>query len=152
MGYILVVEDDDDIRDCIRDFLEDEGYAVATAAHGAQALEILGEREQPCLMLVDLLMPVMDGVELINRVRETPHLASIPVVAISAASTMHPPPGTPLLKKPVGTAEILAELPALAAEIAAGTFSVDARPRPLADVEQAWADAVTGSGRIVLVP
>lgn len=110
MGYILVVDDDEDIRDCFRDFLEDEGYEVATAINGADALEVLQGREQPCLMLVDLLMPVMDGVELIHRVREMPRLAEVPVVAVSAASTVQPPPGTPLLKKPVGATQILDEV------------------------------------------
>jgi len=52
----------------------------------------------------------------------------------------------------VSTQEIVAELPALAGEITAGTLEVDARPMPLADVEQAWADAATTSQRIVLIP
>jgi NADPH:quinone reductase-like Zn-dependent oxidoreductase len=52
----------------------------------------------------------------------------------------------------VSTREILAELPALAREITAGTFHVDARPTPLADVEQAWADAARTAQRIVLTP
>jgi hypothetical protein len=52
----------------------------------------------------------------------------------------------------VSTQEIVAELPALAGEITAGTLEVDARPMPLADVEQVWADAATTSQRIVLIP
>ncbi len=52
----------------------------------------------------------------------------------------------------VSTREILAELPVLAREIAGGTFDIDARPVPLTDVEQAWADAATTTRRIVLTP
>jgi NADPH:quinone reductase-like Zn-dependent oxidoreductase len=52
----------------------------------------------------------------------------------------------------VSTREILAELPSLAREITAGSFDIDARPVPLADVEEAWADAATTRQRIVLVP
>jgi len=52
----------------------------------------------------------------------------------------------------VSTREILAELPALVQEITNGTFDIDARPTPLAEVEQAWADAAHTTQRIVLTP
>jgi CheY-like chemotaxis protein len=107
MSWVMVVEDDPDIRACVREILEDEGYSVCTAAHGAEALAMLATGGRPCLMLVDLLMPVMDGVELIERLRHDRDLGDIPIVALSAAATVEVPEGTPLLRKPVGYDAIL---------------------------------------------
>jgi CheY-like chemotaxis protein len=85
MGAILIVEDDDDIRGLIADALRREGYDVLEAEHGARALEILAEqRTQPCLILLDLMMPVMSGPELLKVLRDTDRLASLPVVVVSA--------------------------------------------------------------------
>lgn len=104
----MVVEDDPDIRACMREILEDEGYSVCTAAHGAEALALLAKGGRPCVMLVDLLMPVMDGIELIERLRLDEELGKIPIVAVSAAAAIEPPEGTLLLRKPVGYDAILA--------------------------------------------
>jgi CheY-like chemotaxis protein len=82
---ILVVDDDDVIRDTLRLVLEDEGYRVMTAEHGRDALEKLtGGGPLPSVMLIDLMMPVMDGWKLIAEVKRLPELSSIPVVVISA--------------------------------------------------------------------
>jgi CheY-like chemotaxis protein len=107
MCHVFVVDDSEDIREMLRDFLEEEGYSVSTAENGQDALTQLDRAERPCLIFVDLLMPVMDGVELIHKLRERPDLASIPVVVVSAASTVEPPAGTPILRKPVGPSTIL---------------------------------------------
>lgn len=102
MKHILLVEDNEDIQLSLRDALEEDGaYSVATAGNGAEALALLERGERPNMMLVDLLMPVMDGVELIDRMRRDARFAGIPVVVLSAASITSPPPGTPLLRKPI---------------------------------------------------
>ncbi len=75
-------------------------------------------------------------------------IASIPSAALRAARLQIVGSG----QGSVSTREILAELPALAHEITTGTFDIDARPTPLADVEQAWADAAHTTQRIVLMP
>ena len=81
MGPILVVDDDDAIRDMVAMVLEDEGYEVATAPNGALALGLIA-RDAPSLVLLDLNMPVMSGWELQARLRtEAP---SIPVVFMTA--------------------------------------------------------------------
>jgi CheY-like chemotaxis protein len=82
---VLVVEDDDDIRESIVDVLEAEGYAVEHAAHGADALELLRRHgaQLPCVILLDLMMPVMNGWEFRALQREDDRLASIPVVVLS---------------------------------------------------------------------
>ncbi|MFT3764202.1 MAG: response regulator [Minicystis sp.] len=110
MSYVLVVDDDEDIRQCLRELLADEGYTVETAVHGRQALDVLNRGERPCVMLLDLMMPVMDGVELLAHLRAHPDLAAIPVVVVSAASGAEPPAGTKLLRKPVTLDAVLREV------------------------------------------
>ena len=80
---ILVVDDDPDILTAIGDILENEGYRVARARHGKEALERV-RQERPNLILLDLMMPVMDGAGFIQALRaETPH-GDVPVVIITA--------------------------------------------------------------------
>jgi CheY-like chemotaxis protein len=105
---ILVVDDDADIRDSLSFLLEGEGYEVHTAADGRQALALLERIARPALALVDLRMPVMDGVELIEAMRKDPRWARLPVVAFSAASTIAVPEDVLLLHKPIGVKLLLA--------------------------------------------
>jgi CheY-like chemotaxis protein len=85
MHVVLVVEDDPDIRATICEALEDHGYATAGASNGVEALEYLRSgAEKPCLILLDLMMPVMDGQTFRAEQRADPALADIPVVVISA--------------------------------------------------------------------
>ena len=81
---ILLVEDDRDIRSSVQEVLEDEGYAVATAENGRQALETLRSGAAPDLIILDLRMPVMDGWEFRAAQKSDSQLANIPVLAISA--------------------------------------------------------------------
>jgi CheY-like chemotaxis protein len=80
---VLVVDDDPDILEAICDILEAEGYRVARARHGGEALQRL-EAERPSLILLDLMMPVMDGVAFAQRLHGDPGVAEIPIVVISA--------------------------------------------------------------------
>ena len=82
---VLVVDDDSAIRDSLSELLQDEGFQVATAENGQQALQFLRANNAPCLVLLDLMMPVMDGFEFIDQQRGDPTLAAIPVVVITAA-------------------------------------------------------------------
>jgi CheY-like chemotaxis protein len=82
---ILVVEDDDDIRTTLEDILADEGYPTETAANGQEALDRLARLDRPpCLILLDLMMPVMSGREFLSVLRADDLLAPIPVVVVSA--------------------------------------------------------------------
>lgn len=65
---VLVVDDDDDIRDVVRELLQDEGYEVAEARHGEEALRFLKKAKNSFVVLLDLRMPVLDGVAVINAV------------------------------------------------------------------------------------
>jgi len=81
---ILVIEDDADIRETLRQALEYEGYDSVGAANGQEGLEILGNIDSPCLILLDLMMPVMDGWKFAEKLRDDEKLSTIPVVIVSA--------------------------------------------------------------------
>jgi CheY-like chemotaxis protein len=81
---ILVVDDDPDIREALQDVLEYEGYSVLLAANGAEALTVLASSAPPSLILLDLMMPVMDGFKFRAKQLEDPRFASVPVVIVSA--------------------------------------------------------------------
>lgn len=80
---VLLVEDDVETRESLRFMLESDGYGVVTAGNGQEALDALRQGLTPCLILLDLMMPVMDGFQFRQRQLEDPHLAAIPVVACS---------------------------------------------------------------------
>ena len=84
-GSILVVDDERGFCDVVTVILESQGYQVQQAHHANDALGLLDETT-PDLILTDMMMPEMDGVGLIKRLRETPKWANIPVVVISAYS------------------------------------------------------------------
>ena len=82
---ILVVDDDDDIRRSVVETLEDEGYRVVTARNGQEALDLLrNSLPAPSLILLDLMMPVMDGRQFRAEQLKDPALAPIPVVLVTA--------------------------------------------------------------------
>jgi CheY-like chemotaxis protein len=81
---VLIVDDDFDIRDSLKDALEDEGYVVDTAADGLDALERLRAPPFPCLILLDWMMPRCDGPQFRSEQRREPAIADIPVVLLTA--------------------------------------------------------------------
>lgn len=83
-GPILVVEDDAVTRETLCRKLDREGWEVATAANGREALACIAERE-PCLILLDLVMPEMDGFEFVERLHADTRYRSIPVILLTAA-------------------------------------------------------------------
>ena len=84
-AHILVVEDEPDLLDALSDLLTDEGYAVSGAANGADALAFLADRPAPDLILLDLMMPVMNGFDFREAQRRDPRLDAIPTVALTAS-------------------------------------------------------------------
>jgi CheY-like chemotaxis protein len=81
---VLIVEDDAPSREALVALLELQGYATATAGNGAEALTYLGAQEPPRLILLDLIMPVMDGGHFLRARKGKPDLAGIPVVLCTA--------------------------------------------------------------------
>ena len=96
---VLIVEDDDDIREVVANALESEGFQVYQAETGARALELLQEMPHPSLILADLMMPVLDGWDLIKALSKDDRLATLPVVVMSALDHDHPH-GFRRIKKP----------------------------------------------------
>ena len=85
-NQVLIVDDDPDLRDAMEMLLSLQGYEVAVAADGGEALQSLtDQRCQPFLVLLDLMMPGMDGYELVKRMTADPDLADIPVVLLTGA-------------------------------------------------------------------
>jgi CheY-like chemotaxis protein len=82
---VLVVEDDPDVREVMVAVVESEGHTAVAAENGDEALKILRGGLQPCLILLDLMMPVKDGWEFRAEQEADPNLASIPVIVVSAA-------------------------------------------------------------------
>ena len=88
-GKVLIVDDDDDHLAVLGEVLEAEGCSVYTAENGKRALEVL-EHVHPDLVVVDLMMPVMNGWDLCAAMEHDPHLADIPVVVMSAVARFRP--------------------------------------------------------------
>lgn len=106
---VMLVEDDDDVRVALAGVLQDEGFTVDEARHGREALERLGRSELPSLILLDLMMPVMDGWAFRAAQRADTRLAKIPVVVLTALPDAHLPPldATEVLRKPLDVPRLL---------------------------------------------
>jgi CheY-like chemotaxis protein len=83
MEKVLIVDDNRASRDLIRAILKTVRCSIIEASHGQQALDLI-ERERPDLVLLDIDMPVLDGLAVIRRIREDASLAGLPVVAVTA--------------------------------------------------------------------
>jgi CheY-like chemotaxis protein len=81
---ILIVEDDNSIRELLVELLQSEGYEVASAVNGLEGLKYLQTQKNPDLILIDLMMPVMDGYSFRTEQLKNPEWSKIPVVVMSA--------------------------------------------------------------------
>jgi CheY-like chemotaxis protein len=107
-GTILIVEDDEDIRAAMAELLETEGFEVFVASNGQEGLEVMSQMKAPCLVLLDLMMPVMNGEDFLRHVRKDPALDNIPVIIVTASGRT-PLPGTQgILKKPFEISDLFA--------------------------------------------
>lgn len=82
---VLVLEDDSDVAQTIGELIDDQGYRAICVDNGREALAVL-EHERPSLMLIDVFMPIMNGIEFLRTVRARPALADIPRVLMTAAN------------------------------------------------------------------
>jgi two-component system chemotaxis response regulator CheY len=116
---VLVVEDDPEIRDALEDLLDTEGYLVRSAENGCEALRIL-ETMPPreCVMLLDMMMPVMSGLELLDVLERTHRLDGIPVIVLTASSASNVERARAVLHKPAAVGRILSEVASCFAELA----------------------------------
>ncbi len=84
---VVIVEDDEGIRISLQDILEEEGYRVTTAKNGQEAIDVLAKISEPCLILLDMFMPVMDGWQFLERMKlgQEDQVIHTPIVITSAA-------------------------------------------------------------------
>jgi CheY-like chemotaxis protein len=116
-GYILVVDDDAAIRAAITEILVgDYGHNIKTASDGREALDVLGGGPPPSLVLVDLMMPRMDGAAFIARTKVQPALSGVPFCLMTASGRWDPEVTRlasmlardfPVLRKPFELAELM---------------------------------------------
>lgn len=85
MAKILIAEDEEMVREFLEHVLQKEGFSVVLAADGEMAFA-LAKDERPDLILMDVLMPHMDGFEVLHRLKDTPELRAIPVIMLTAKS------------------------------------------------------------------
>jgi CheY-like chemotaxis protein len=105
--FVLIVDDDPDLLEVTTFVIENEGMAVETAKNGAEALAMLRAGRRPGLVLLDLMMPVMNGWEFLDEVAKDPLLKVIPVVVLTAAERAHAPGAMAVLSKPMDLKELL---------------------------------------------
>jgi CheY-like chemotaxis protein len=98
-SYVLVVDDEEGVRESLCDLVQLVGCKAVAASNGAEALRLL-RTSRPCLIILDLLMPVMSGQEMLAAMRDQPDLASLPVV-ISTSAPSRAPKGVPVIPKPI---------------------------------------------------
>ena len=116
MPSVMIVEDDRDTREMLGRFLELEGFEVRTAANGQLALEALQQEVEPCVILLDLMMPVMNGWQFREQQVRDPRFSRIPVVVVTAAGPREDIPEITAdgwLSKPVDFDRLLATIGSL---------------------------------------
>lgn len=119
---ILLIEDDADIRESVAECLEAEGYAVHAAVHGGEGLAWLRAGGRPDLVVLDLVMPVMNGTQFLAALRADPALGAVPVVlmtAVMSSSGMPIPAADGYLPKPFELLDLLATVERFSAPRAA---------------------------------
>jgi CheY-like chemotaxis protein len=105
-NIVLIVDDDADFRSVLADVLHVEGYRTVDAANGEEALRVL-DSLKPDVMVVDLLMPVLNGWSLFAAIEERSELRNVPVVFLSAVPQMAPGGGSLVLAKPLNLHTLL---------------------------------------------
>lgn len=110
---VLIVDDEVDLRDSVREVLGDEGYRVFVASNGQEALALLRTIPRPSVIILDLFMPIMGGNEFYRALRAIPSLADIPVL-ISTSDPSTAPASLPIMRKPVTLDRLLSSVATVA--------------------------------------
>jgi len=107
LDTVLIVDDEPDLLEVTRFALESEGFGVETARNGEEALALLLSGKRPGLVLLDLMMPVMNGWRFLDEIAKIPSLETIPIVILTAAGPSGVPGATEVLYKPVDLGRLL---------------------------------------------
>jgi CheY-like chemotaxis protein len=106
-SFVLTVDDDPDLLEVTSFVIEQEGMAVETARNGEEALAFLRTGRRPSLVLLDLMMPVMNGWEFLNEIAKDPLLRQIPIVVLTAAKHVQVTGAMEVLAKPMDLAVLI---------------------------------------------
>lgn len=106
MKTILIVEDEVDTAEVVRDVLEQAGYRALVAHNGRDGLQKVAA-EEPDLVITDMMMPILDGGELIARLKSNPATRALPVIAVSGTEEVD---HRPFLRKPFALEQLLEEV------------------------------------------
>jgi two-component system chemotaxis response regulator CheY len=107
-AVVLIVDDDESIRETLALALQLGHHEAAAVSNGREALDWLEQHRLPRLILVDLMMPVMDGWQLLERLRQDDRLSRVPVVVITAFGRDLGSAGQyPILRKPIEFDDLL---------------------------------------------
>jgi len=98
---VLVVDDDFGTGEALTHLLQDRSYSVISAADGREALNYLRDASAPGIIILDLMMPVMDGWEFLEHQSREPALRDIPVIVVTATPPRHPLRAKAVLQKPI---------------------------------------------------
>ena len=105
---LLVIDDDADIREALKTVLEEEGYNVVMAVNGEEGLKKLKATSGTCLILLDMMMPVMNGKKFIEALLSDRKLKSIPIIVVSATADQACSQGAvELIKKPFNLHQLI---------------------------------------------
>jgi CheY-like chemotaxis protein len=111
--FVLIVEDDPETANALAEFLNVQGYGSMIAENGQHAIDLLRAGTKPCLILLDIMMPVKSGWDFRDEMLADPTIAPIPIVVVTAdmaAVARAMSLQLPLLRKPVDTGQLMAEV------------------------------------------
>jgi DNA-binding response OmpR family regulator len=155
MGYILAVDDDEPVLRSVRRVLENAGYTVHTASNGQDALKMI-ERNRPDLVVLDIIMPGLDGLEVCRRIRADPYIARLPILFLTAKGRPNDVAqgldagGDDFLTKPFEVVELPARVRALLRRAPGGTLDTESEFLTVGDIKlHATRAEVTIGGRAI---
>jgi CheY-like chemotaxis protein len=103
---VLIVDDEEDLRESVRDALEDEGYRTQVACDGVEALQRLADADDVCAVILDVIMPRMDGIAVYHEMQRDSRLAKIPVV-FATSDPSRVPEGAMTFRKPFDLVQLI---------------------------------------------
>ena len=127
---ILVVDDDSDVVAFLFSILHEEGFSIVAASHGQQAMDLLEHGLRPHVILIDLILPRISGVDLLDHIRTDPVLRIIPRIVITGSDSVSTVVADAIFRKPFDHDELIAVIHRLIETD--GSTSVDRLTRPAA--------------------
>jgi CheY-like chemotaxis protein len=109
---VLIVDDERDLREILREAFQDEGFAVEVACDGAEAMQRLARLPKPIAVILDIAMPVMDGNQVWSAMQRDPELAAVPVIVTTSDPT-RAPRDVPVVRKPLDLDALIDRVKAL---------------------------------------